>query len=96
MVVDVEDRDFFMALIEECLGGDGGVIEVAVTAHQVAGGMVSWWAAQGECTVGAILDRRLCGECHLRCAVRRLPGAGGDRCATVEAVVTELAVQAGG
>jgi hypothetical protein len=31
----------------------------------------------------------------LRCAVGGLPGAGGDRRAAVEAVVTELAVQAG-
>jgi hypothetical protein len=84
------------ALVEEGLGGDGGVVEVAITAHQVGGGVVPWWAAQGEGRVGALLDRRLGGERDLRGAVGGLPGAGGDRRAGVEAVVTELAVQAGG
>jgi hypothetical protein len=45
--------------------------------------------------VRATLDFRLGGQRHLRCAVGGLPGAGGDRRAAVEAVVTELAVQAG-
>ncbi len=85
-----------MALIEERLGGDGGVVEVAITAHQIAGGVVSRWAAQGESRSGAALDFRLGGEGDLCCAVRRLPGAGGNRGAAVEAVITELAVQAGG
>ena len=58
--------------------------------------MVSRWTAQGEGTAGAALDRRLGREGNLRCAVRRLPGAGGNRCAAVEAVIAELAVQAGG
>lgn len=85
-----------MALIEESLGGDGGVVEVAIAAHQVTGGVVSRWPAQRESTAGATLDRGLGGQCHLRCAVRRLPSAGGDRRAAVEAVIAELAVQAGG
>ncbi|MNL10451.1 hypothetical protein D3C87_1312500 [compost metagenome] len=95
VVVDVEDRDLFVALIEERLGGDGGVVEVAITAHQIAGGVVSRWTAQGESRTGAALDFRLGGERNLRRAVRRLPGAGGDRGAAVEAVITELAVEAG-
>ncbi|MNP48769.1 hypothetical protein D3C76_1429090 [compost metagenome] len=58
--------------------------------------MVSWWTAQGEGTARAALDFCLRGEGDLRRAVRCLPGAGGDRRAAVEAVVAELAVQAGG
>lgn len=96
VIVDVEDRDLLVALIEEGLGGDGGVVEVAITAHQVAGSVVSWWAAQGKGCAGAALDFRLCGQRHLRRAVRRLPGAGGNRRAAVEAVVAELTMQAGG
>ncbi|CAI8985575.1 hypothetical protein EMIT0P74_80196 [Pseudomonas sp. IT-P74] len=95
VVVDVEDRDLFVALIEERLGGDGGVVEVAITPHQIAGGVVSRWTAQGESRTGSTLDFRLGGERDLRCAVRRLPSAGGDRGAAVEAVITELAVQTG-
>ncbi len=95
VIVDVEDRDFLVAGIEEGLSGNGGVVEVAITAHQVAGGVVSRWPAQGERTVCATLDFRLGSQRHLRCTVGGLPGAGGDRCAAVEAVVTELAVQAG-
>lgn len=95
VVVDVEDRDLLVAGIEECLGGDGGVVEVAITAHQIAGGVVSRWPAQGEGTVRAALDFGLGSQRHLRCTVGCLPSAGGDGCAAVEAVVAELAVQAG-
>ncbi|MNO65982.1 hypothetical protein D3C76_567600 [compost metagenome] len=95
VVIDVEDRDFFVALIEERLGSDGGVVEVAITTHQIAGGVVSRWTAQGESRTGAALDFSLGGERDLCCTVRRLPGAGGDRGAAVEAVIAELAVQAG-
>ena len=96
MVVDIEDRDLFVALIEEGLSGDGGVVEVAITTHQIAGGMMTRWTAQGEGTAGAALDFSLGSEGHLRCAVRRLPGPGSDGRAAVEAVIAELAVQAGG
>ncbi|MND69235.1 hypothetical protein D3C80_607000 [compost metagenome] len=96
VVIDVEDRDLFVALIEERLSGDGRVVEVAITPHQIAGGVVSRWTAQGEGRTGAALDFRLGGEGDLRCAVRRLPGTGGDRGAAIEAVVTEFAMQAGG
>jgi len=96
VVVHVEDRHLAMALVEKRLGGDGGVVEVAITAHQVAGGVVPRRATQRERTVGAALDRLLCGQRDLGGAVGRLPGAGGNRRAAVEAVVTELAVQAGG
>ncbi|CAI8721592.1 hypothetical protein EMIT0215P_110214 [Pseudomonas serboccidentalis] len=95
VIVDVEDRDLLVALVEERLGGDGSIVEVAITAHQVTGGVVSRRTAQGEGTACTALDLRLGGESDLRSAVGRLPGAGGDRCATVEAVVTELAMQAG-
>lgn len=53
-------------------------------------------AAQREGTVGALRDGGLGCEGDLRGAVGRLPGAGGDRRATVETVITQLAVQAGG
>ena len=96
VVIHIEDRDFAMALVEERLGGNGCVIEIAITAHEVGGGVVSGRAAQGKRTVGTVLDRLLRGERHLRRAVRRLPGAGGDRRAAVEAVIAQLPVQAGG
>ena len=96
VVVNVEDRDLFVALVEERLGGDGGVVEVAVAAHQVARGVVSRWSAQGEGAVGTGLDGCLCGQGDLCSAIGCLPGAGGDRSAAIETVVTELAVQAGG
>ncbi|MNE42358.1 hypothetical protein D3C80_1364790 [compost metagenome] len=57
---------------------------------------MSRWTAQGEGTARAALNFRLSGQCHLRRAVRRLPGTGGDRCASVEAVIAKLAVQTGG
>ncbi|MNL34228.1 hypothetical protein D3C87_1561910 [compost metagenome] len=85
-----------MALIEERLRGDGGVVEVAITAHQVAGSVVSRWTAQGEGRAGAALNFRLRGQGNLRCAIGRLPRTGGNRRAAVEAVIAELAVQAGG
>ncbi len=44
----------------------------------------------------ALLDRRLGGQGDLGSAVGGLPGAGGDRCAGIEAVVAQLTMQAGG
>jgi len=96
VVVHVEDRDLFTALIKECLGCDGRVVEVAITAHQVAGGVMPRWAAQGEGTVGALRDGGLRRKGHLRRTVSRLPSACGDWRATVETVIAQLAVQAGG
>ncbi|MNY26439.1 hypothetical protein D3C86_1602890 [compost metagenome] len=57
---------------------------------------MSRWTAQGEGGAGAALDFSLSRQRHLRCAVRRLPGASGDRGAAVEAVIAAFAVQAGG
>ena len=96
VVVDIEDGDFPAALVEEGLGSDGGVVQVAVTAHHVAGGMVAWRPAQGEGAVGAVGDLLLGTERNLGGAVGGLPGAGSDRRAAVEAVVAELAVQVTG
>ena len=93
VVVDVEDGDFLVALVEEGLGGDGGVVQVAVTTHQLASGMVTWRPAQGEGAVSPFGDLGLGTQCHLRGAVSGLPGAGGNWCAAVEAVIAKLAVQ---
>ncbi|MNG19610.1 hypothetical protein D3C84_1037860 [compost metagenome] len=45
VVIHIEDGDLFMALVEKGLGGDGRVVEVAITAHQIASGVVPRWAA---------------------------------------------------
>lgn len=54
VVVDIEDGDFLAALVEEGLGSDGGIVQVAVATHQVAGGVVAWRTAQGEGAVGTV------------------------------------------
>ena len=94
VVVDVKDRHLSAPLVEEGLGGDGGVVQVAVTTHQLTGRMVARWPTQGEGAVGAGGDGRLGAECDLGGAIGGLPGAGGNRRAGIEAVVAELAVQA--
>ncbi len=96
MVVNVEDGDFALALVEERLGSDGGVVQVAVAAHHFTGGVMPWRAAQCEGRMGALLDRCLGGKGDLGGAVGRLPGAGGDRRTGIEAVVAQFTVQAGG
>ena len=93
VVVDIEDGDFLAALVEEGLCGDGGIVQVAVAAHQVAGGMMAWRTTQGEGAVGAVGNLLLGAERDLGSAVGGLPGAGSDRRAAIETVVAELAVQ---
>jgi len=96
VVVDVEDGDFALALVEERLGGDGSVVQVAVAAHHFTCGVMPWRAAQREGRMGALLDRCLGGKGNLGCAVRRLPGARGNRRTGIEAVIAQLTVQASG
>ncbi len=54
---------------------------------------MAWRAAQAEGAAGTVADQRLAGEGDLGRTPGRLPGAGSDRRATVEAVVTQLAEQ---
>lgn len=95
VVIHVENRDLFVALVEECLSGNGRVVEVAIPAHQIAGGVMPRRATQGKGGVCTLCDCLLRRQGDLRGAVGGLPRAGGNRCATVKTVITQLAVQAG-
>ena len=45
MVIDIQDGDTLGAAVAEGLGGDGGVVEEAVAAIEIAAGMMSGRAA---------------------------------------------------
>ena len=47
VLVHVEDRDF--SDLGQPLGGDGGVVEEAVSARDLASRVVAWGAAEGKC-----------------------------------------------
>ena len=92
VIVDVKNSHALHALIHKSLSGDGGVIQVAVAAHQLPGSVMTRRAAQGKGAVCAVGDGLLGAQRHLCCTVSRLPGASGDRRAAVETVIAELAV----
>ena len=48
MIVDVEDRDRAVPAATRRLGGDRGIVEVAIAAEIIAPGMMAGRAAQGE------------------------------------------------
>jgi len=95
VVVDIEDGHPGAALVKEGLGGNRGIVQVAVAAHDFSSGVVPWWAAQSEGRVSTLLDGSLGGQGDLRGAVGGLPRTSGDRRAGVEAVVAQFAMQAG-
>ena len=96
VVVDIEDGHPPGAAVEGGLGGDGGVVQIAVAAHDLGRGVVARRAAEGEGAARARGDLGPGTQGHLGGAVGGLPGPGGDGRAAVEAVVTEASVQAGG
>lgn len=48
VVIDVEDRDAGVAVVDEALGGDGGIVEVAIAAEEIAARMMARRAAERE------------------------------------------------
>ena len=90
VVVDIEDGHSPGTLIQAGLRGDGRIVQVAVAAHVVGGGMVARRPAQREHPARALGQLGLAGQRDVHRAAHRLPGAGGDGHAGVEAVVAEL------
>ncbi len=86
VVVDVEDRNFSGAFIEQVLRGYRCVIQVAVTADVVGRSMMAWWPTQLEDAVLARPEVRCAGERNIGRSFRGLPGAAHYRAATVEGV----------
>src|SRR5690606_18566167 len=78
--------------VAEGLGGDGRVVQEAVAAVAVGGGMVPGGPAEREDAARAALDPPLRRDGDVDGAPARPPGAGGDRRAGIEGVVAELAV----
>lgn len=46
VVVDVEDCYLFGVLVEEGLGGDGGIVEEVIVVYVVGCGVVVWWVIE--------------------------------------------------
>jgi hypothetical protein len=92
VVVDVENGHLLAAIVAQPLGGDGGVVEEAVAAVEVAAGMVAGRAAEREGRTLAAPDQLGCRERHVGRRRYRPPGAGGDWRARIDGVVAELAV----
>ena len=92
VVVHVEDGDPRASFVDQVLRGDGGVVQIAVTAHRCCRRMVAGRPAEREHAGCAVEQRAGTGERHVGAALDRVPRARGDRDAGVEGVVTELAV----
>lgn len=80
VIVDVEDRDPLVALIEERLRGDGSVVEVAITAHQIAGSVVSGGRHKAKALraprwISACAVRATCAALYAACQVPAVIGA---------------------
>src|SRR6187431_2703880 len=92
MIVDVEDRDAFGALIPEPLRRNSGVVDVAIAAHETVTGMVSGRAAERESRTLAALHE--CSRCQ-HCIIGRLdrfPRTLDERRAAVEGIEAEQRV----
>ncbi len=92
VIVDVQDRHALRALVDEGLGGDGGVVDVAVAAHEAGAGMVARRAAEREGSTFARLDETGPRQRHVMRRLDRIPGAGHHAAAAIEGIVAELAV----
>src|SRR5581483_11999830 len=86
VVVDVEDGHALRPGVAEGLGRDGGVVEEAVAAVEVAPGMVARRPAQGEGGALAPAHQALAGDGDGGGGEGGAPGAGGDRRSGVERV----------
>jgi hypothetical protein len=93
VVIDIKDRHPRGTLIEKRLGGNGHIVQIAVTTHQITGSVVARRTTEGKGAAGTVADQLLGAQGDLRRAVNRLPGAGRDRGAAIEAVITKLAMQ---
>ncbi len=92
MVIDIENRDAFGAAVDEVLCGDRGIIEETIAAEVVSSGMVARRAAQRKDPVFTVEENLGAGQCHVGGGCCGVPGAGRNRCARIERVVRQLAV----
>ena len=89
--VNIQNGDFFRAVVAERLGGDGGVVEKAVSAEHVAGGVVSRRSAKREGGAFALLDGAGGGEGAVGGGGCGFPSSGRDGGFGGEGVVSEFA-----
>ena len=87
MIVDVEDSD--RMLCGQVCGGEGRIVEIAVTAEIIAAGVVSRWAAEGIALRSSGLEIFGPGQSRAGCRERSSPGPRCDR-GGIKAVVTHL------
>ena len=92
MKVDIEQGNARGALIEKCLRRDRGIVDEAITAEQVAGGVMTWRTAECEDGLGAFVHRGLSGQRDVDAGARRFPGAIADRGFGGQRIVTDLTV----
>ena len=86
VVVDVDDRDPLHAAVAQGLGGRGGVVDEAVAAVEVAGGVVAGRPAQREPVRVPVQQQVGAGEGDVGGGEHRLGGARHDGRAGVERV----------
>ena len=94
VVVDIEDGDALGALVEEPLRGDGGVVDVAIAAHEAGAGMVAGRAAEREGRPLATLDQGGRGQRHVIGGFDRGPGAFDEGGAGIEGIIAEQRIDA--
>ncbi len=90
MEIHVEDGDAAARVLGQIARGDGGVVQVAEAAAEVAGGVMSWWAAQGVHAVRPGEHPVRSGQRALGGSVCRFPGPRENWAAGAEGVIAPL------
>ena len=94
VVVDIEDGDPGGTLVAEPLRGDGGVVDVAIAAHEAGAGVMAGRPAQREGGGLAVFDQRGGGQRHVIGRFDGGPGAGDEGRAGIEGIEAEQRVDA--
>jgi hypothetical protein len=92
VVVHIQNGHPLGATVQHGLGGNGGVVEIAIAAHVIGRGMVAGRAAQRKGTVPGGQHGIQAGQRHIGRGTDGLPGAGGDGHPGIERVIAHQAV----
>ena len=92
MEIHIQDGNARRTLIQEGLGGDGGIIDETIAAEHIRSSMMSRRAAQGKCRLGPFRNRGLRRQGDIGAGLGCLPGAIADRSFRRQTIVPDLAI----
>ena len=75
MKIDIKNHYPTGPLVDKCLRGNRGIINKAISAIHITGGVMTRWTAQGEGFVGTTCNACLCSEGDISTGACGFPGA---------------------